>query len=71
VEEGREHLNFSTWTSYSAEEQAALREEIWEEVVEGEMPLPMYVPFHPDAGLGDEELRVLQRWASSARNDAD
>lgn len=63
VSEGREHLNFSTWAGYDAEERAEKREEIWEEVDEGEMPLWFYLPLHPDARLGEEEKTALRDWA--------
>ena len=42
VKEAREHINFSEWQSYSAEDKADDIEEIWEEVKEGEMPLWYY-----------------------------
>ena len=39
VEEGREHLNFSTWGNYPTEKAEHKLEECAEEVDEGEMPL--------------------------------
>lgn len=66
VEEGREHLNFSTWGLLSADDQEDLREEIWEEVEEGEMPLPAYLLTHPDARLTDEQKAVLREWGGEA-----
>ena len=55
IEEGREHLNFSDWSLMSAKDQAEAREEIIEEVEEGEMPIPIYPPLHPEAKLSPEE----------------
>ena len=60
VDEGREHLNFSQWTSYSGEDQHELREEVWEEVEEGEMPLWFHLPMHPEARLSDEDKELIR-----------
>ena len=65
VQEGREHLNFSTWTELPAQEIAENIEEIWEEVEEGEMPLWFYLPLHPEARLSSEDLALLNAWATS------
>ena len=64
VEEGREHLNFSEWESYSAEERNDLLGEIWEEVEDGEMPLWFYAPLHPEAKLSDEDKELLWLWSN-------
>jgi hypothetical protein len=63
TEEGREHLNFSTWSSYSAKKQAKKIHEMWEEVEEGEMPLSPYAWLHPEAKLGAEDKAALQAWS--------
>jgi hypothetical protein len=63
VAEAREHLNFSTWNRYDAEERQELLEEAWEEVDEGHMPLFFYVWLHPDAALDDAERALLREWA--------
>lgn len=67
---GREELNFSTWGTLSAEKQREKREEIWEELAEGEMPLWFYLPLHPEARLGAEEMAVLRAWAQGPNHDA-
>ena len=66
VAEGREHLNFSTWNRYDAGEQRKKREEVWEEVEEGEMPLWIYPPLHPEAELTSEDRKLLEQWATAA-----
>jgi hypothetical protein len=63
VEHAREHLNFSAWNRYDAEEQRELFEEIDEEVSERSMPLPIYVSLHAEARLTSAELRTLTEWA--------
>ena len=63
VQEGREHLNFSTWGDLPAEEQAEMAEEISEEVHEGEMPLSSYLWMHADARMSGAQQRVITDWA--------
>ena len=61
VNEAREHINFSEWDSYSAEDRADDIEEIWEEVEEGEMPLWYYLPLHPEAKLSDAQKEIIRK----------
>ena len=63
VNEGREAVNYSTWDRYSPEEKAELREETWEELEEGEMPLPLYPILHRSARLSDVDLQLVRSWA--------
>ena len=65
VNEAREHINFSEWDSYSAEDRADDIEEIWEEVEEGEMPLWYYLPLHPEAKLSDSQKEIIRKWVES------
>lgn len=65
VNEAREHINFSEWDSYSAEDRADDIEEIWEEVEEGEMPLWYYLPLHPEAKLSDAQKEIIRKWVES------
>ena len=67
VEHAREHLNFSRWGSYDAEEQADLLDDIGEEVEEREMPLQIYVSLHSEARLKNDERRAIVEWAEAAK----
>ncbi|UCF40387.1 MAG: heme-binding domain-containing protein [Gemmatimonadota bacterium] len=69
VNEAREELNFSEWGLLSAEDAAELREEVWEEVEEGEMPLRKYVWLHPEARLSREQRQVLQMWSGAGEQE--
>jgi hypothetical protein len=71
VHEGREHLNFSTWDRYDAKKRRELREEAWEEVDEGEMPLWFYLPLHPDARLSDADRAALRAWGGDGEGHHD
>lgn len=56
VDEGREHMDFSTWDrSHGHAREAA------EEVSSGEMPLWFYLPLHPAARLTAAETDELVR----------
>lgn len=54
VDEGRETMNFSRWDlAYEDATESA------EAVLQGEMPMAVYVPLHPSARLSPEEKRAL------------
>lgn len=56
TEEGREYLNFSEWGSNREGEEG---EEMVEQIKKGEMPLPIYLPTHPEARLTPAEKSAL------------
>jgi hypothetical protein len=63
VERGRGDLNFSEWQGMSPEDQEQAREEIWEKVERGVMPLSDYLRMHPEAVLTESQKDALRRWA--------
>lgn len=63
IRHAREELNFSNWTTMSEKRQLHKLEEISEEVMEGEMPLPSYTPMHPEAKLTKEQREMISDWA--------
>jgi len=63
VEEGRRHMNFTTWNAFSAKKRAKRLREIMEEVDEAEMPLPSYLRLHPDAKLSAMDKELLRIWS--------
>ena len=65
VNDGRKHLNFSVWESYDEKRKAKKLTEIGEEVGEGEMPMAIYLPAHPDAKLSEAEKTLLVEWAKA------
>lgn len=52
VQEGRENMNFSTGRELEGDEMI-------ENIESGEMPLPIYVPLHPEANLSAEDKATL------------
>lgn len=63
VEEGRDELNFSTFTTRKIASQNHKFEEIIELVKAGDMPLPSYTWLHPEANLTGEEKEAIVTWA--------
>ncbi len=62
IDEGREELNFSLWSSYSVKRKVHKLEEMKEMVSEGEMPLDSYLIMHSEAALSDESKEALLEW---------
>ena len=71
VEEGRAEFNLSAWDAIDEMHQMKIREEMWEEVEEGEMPLPPYVLLHSEAILSEEQKKALEEWAEGEEGDDD
>ena len=61
VNHGRSHFNYSDWAKYDGEEATRLMEKACELVRKGEMPLPIYVPMHPDARLSQADIDATCR----------
>lgn len=68
IKEGKAHLNFNEFASYSLRKQYHKLEEVEETVNEGEMPLNSYTVIHTDAKLSSQEKQVLIKWATSVRD---
>ncbi|HMO33396.1 MAG TPA: heme-binding domain-containing protein [Lacibacter sp.] len=67
VNEGKEHLNFNEFASYSAKKQDHKLEEVAETVTNGEMPLTSYTFIHRGAKLSAEQVAALQKWVTESR----
>ena len=63
INEGREDLNFSTWTTLSKADQAEALDDIATAVMEGEMPLKPYPVTHPKAKLSEADRQAISDWA--------
>ncbi len=62
IDEGRENLNFSTWSNYAPDRRAHKVEEAMEEVKEGHMPLDSYIWMHPEADLTEADREAMAAW---------
>ena len=60
AEKGRKELNFSEWGKTRAGRGGPDKaEEAAELIMEGKMPLPIYLPLHPEANLSAAEKQLL------------
>jgi hypothetical protein len=66
VDEGRRHMNFSTWNNFGAKKRDKRLREIMEEIDEAEMPLPSYLRLHPDAELSADDKELLRIWSEGS-----
>jgi hypothetical protein len=64
VREGREELNFSRWTSYSARQRRAKLDSICGVISTGRMPPLSYTMLHPEARLTAKEKKSVCVWAA-------
>ncbi len=65
INEGREELNFSLWTSYSEKKKRHKLDECYELIGENEMPLTSYLWLHSDSKLEESEKQILNEWILS------
>lgn len=70
INEGREKVNFSVWTTYSAEDADHALEEVVEMLEEKEMPLNSFTWTHPEARLSDVQRTDLVAWFKTQRTSA-
>ncbi|GAA0893009.1 heme-binding domain-containing protein [Fulvivirga kasyanovii] len=68
IDEGREHLNYSTWGEQSLKRKKHKLEEMIEEVEEGEMPLTSYTLAHWEASLTADEKAALINWLTKVNS---
>ncbi len=62
---GREHLNFSEWESYSKMDKAKQLGDIYEEIEDGAMPMPIYILMHPEAKITLKQRELIMDWSES------
>lgn len=62
VREGRDEMNLSEWTDLAKRKKIKNLENIKDEVLEGHMPMPIYVAIHWDAKLTDEQRKQIADW---------
>jgi Haem-binding domain len=68
VKEGRKHLNFSVWTDYDKARMIKKLDGIVTEVKDGEMPMSIYLPMHPEAKISDTDAKMLMDWAKNLKD---
>lgn len=68
VNEGRERLNFSTWSDLEVRTRAHDLAQLAERVEHGEMPPKGYAIGHADARLTEEDRVLVAEWARNERS---
>jgi hypothetical protein len=69
VNEGKEHLNFSEWTTYNKDQKGHLLKGLKEVLNEREMPLESYLWIHKDAKLTENQYQILYDWVKTIKVD--
>ena len=65
IDNGREVLNFSTWSDYNAKQKSHKMEEIIEVVDGKEMPMLTYWMIHWDAKISEEQRKQITDWVKT------
>jgi hypothetical protein len=65
IKEGRQHLNFSTWTTYDVKKQNHKLEECVEVIENGSMPMKSYTWTHSAAKLSADQKNKLTAFFAS------
>lgn len=69
IKDGKKHLNFSAWSSYSLKKKEHKMDELHEEVEKGEMPLESYTYTHGDANLTQEQIEAVVSWGKKVQGN--
>lgn len=59
VNEGREHLNFSTWGTYNKDLKENMLTKSVQTIQNKTMPMPGYIVYHKEANLSEAERALL------------
>lgn len=59
IKDGKKHLNFSKWSSYSLKRKEHKMDELYEEVEQGEMPLSSYTWTHSESNLTQYQVDAV------------
>jgi hypothetical protein len=65
IKDGRKHLDFSAFKTYSKERAEHKLEELGEVVRDHSMPLKSYVLLHPETELTEDDERAINNWLKS------
>ena len=68
VNDGKRHVNYEEFASYTPKRQHKKLEETAEMIKEGEMPLGSYLWIHHDAKLSDAQKELLINWATQLKD---
>lgn len=69
VRDGKEHLNFSEFGTYTVKRASNKLDQIYDEVSQRSMPLKSYTWAHPEARLTPAEVSLLTDWSEELRDE--
>lgn len=67
IKDGKKHLNFSKWSSYSLKRKEHKMDELYEEVEQGEMPLSSYTWTHYESNLTQYQVDAVVNWGKKTQ----
>jgi len=67
INEARQNMNLSEWAELDRDHQDRKLRQICDEVTDGGMPLPSYLPMHPKAKLSEQDKKTLCDWTAAER----
>ncbi len=65
IEEGKAHLNFSSWGNMDKAQKVTQLDQICEEITNGAMPLKSYLLIHRSSKLSEQDIQAICKWAES------
>lgn len=71
IDDGRKHLNFSTFSTYEPERQAHKLQECIEMIEKDEMPLESYILGHSEAKLTPEKKQELLNYFKKVKEETE
>lgn len=69
VSDGKKHLNFDEFNTYTTEKKLKKLDEVVETVNENEMPLSSYTLIHGNARLSDVEKKEIEIWVNEVKKE--
>ncbi|MDP3359721.1 MAG: heme-binding domain-containing protein [Lutibacter sp.] len=67
VNDGKEHLNFSEWTTYNKDQKQHIIKNLKGVLNERQMPLKTYVLVHKELGLSENQYQILYDWVNTIK----
>ena len=69
VNDGKEHLNLSEWTTYNTYQKEHILNDFEEVLMSHEMPLKSYLILHKEAELSQEQYKALVAWVKTIKEE--
>ena len=67
INDGKEHLNFDTWTAYNEHQKEHIIKDLKKVIKKNQMPLSSYTIIHKNAVLTDKDKKDLLEWINTLK----